>query len=130
MRTTMIIPPDLVYRNACYQLEMVDFQVPHGIYCHIAGIDIVRVDAINGDVWPDWAGAGSVAAIAGYPNLTVPMGDVHGIPIGLSFMGAKDTEAALLAYGYAFEQASGVRLTPRYLTDAEDRPELAAAMNR
>ena len=40
-----IIPPDLVYRNACYQLEMVDFQVPHGIYCHIAGIDIVRVDA-------------------------------------------------------------------------------------
>jgi uncharacterized circularly permuted ATP-grasp superfamily protein len=40
-----IIPADLVYRNACYQLEMVDFQVPHGIYCHIAGIDIVRVDA-------------------------------------------------------------------------------------
>jgi uncharacterized circularly permuted ATP-grasp superfamily protein len=40
-----IIPADLVYRNACYQLEMVDFQVPHGIYCHIAGIDVVRVDA-------------------------------------------------------------------------------------
>jgi uncharacterized circularly permuted ATP-grasp superfamily protein len=40
-----VIPADLVYRNACYQLEMVDFQVPHGIYCHIAGIDIVRVDA-------------------------------------------------------------------------------------
>jgi uncharacterized circularly permuted ATP-grasp superfamily protein len=40
-----IIPADLVYGNACYQLEMVDFQVPHGIYCHIAGIDIVRVDA-------------------------------------------------------------------------------------
>ncbi len=40
-----IIPADLVYRNACYQLQMVDFQVPHGIYCHIAGIDVVRVDA-------------------------------------------------------------------------------------
>ena len=40
-----IIPPDLVYRNACYQLEMVDFKVPHDIYCHIAGIDVVRVDA-------------------------------------------------------------------------------------
>jgi uncharacterized circularly permuted ATP-grasp superfamily protein len=40
-----IIPSDLVYRNACYQLEMVDFRVPHGIYCHIAGIDVVRVDA-------------------------------------------------------------------------------------
>ena len=40
-----VIPPDLVYRNACYQLEMVDFKVPHGVYCHIAGIDVVRVDA-------------------------------------------------------------------------------------
>ena len=89
-----------------------------------------RVDAINGDVWPEWAGAGSFAAISGYPNLTVPMGDVHGIPIGISFMGAKDADAALLAYGFAFEQASGVRLAPRYLTGAEDRPEIAAAMTR
>ena len=89
-----------------------------------------RVDAINGDVWPEWAGAGSFAAISGYPNLTVPMGDVHGIPIGISFMGAKDSDAALLAYGYAFEQGSGVRLAPRYLKSAEDRPEIAAAMTR
>lgn len=89
-----------------------------------------RVDAINGDVWPEWAGAGSIAAIAGYPNLTVPMGDVHGIPIGISFMGAKDSDAAILAYGYAFEQASGIRLAPRFLESAEDRPEIAAAMTR
>ncbi|MGL4973889.1 MAG: circularly permuted type 2 ATP-grasp protein, partial [Bosea sp. (in: a-proteobacteria)] len=40
-----IVPPDLIYRNACYQLQMVGFQVPHDIYCHIAGIDVVRVDA-------------------------------------------------------------------------------------
>ncbi|MEN5080905.1 circularly permuted type 2 ATP-grasp protein [Bosea sp. TWI1241] len=40
-----IIPPELVYRNASYQVQMLDFQVPHGIYCHIAGIDVVRVDA-------------------------------------------------------------------------------------
>jgi uncharacterized circularly permuted ATP-grasp superfamily protein len=40
-----IIPADLVYRNPAYQLHMVDFKVPHNIYCHIAGIDIVRVDA-------------------------------------------------------------------------------------
>ncbi|MGA1342476.1 MAG: amidase [Hyphomonas sp.] len=89
-----------------------------------------RVDAVNGDVWPEWAGAGSLPAIAGYPNLTVPMGDVHGIPIGISFMGARNADAALLAYGYAFEQASGVRLAPRYLTSAEARPEIAAAMIR
>jgi uncharacterized circularly permuted ATP-grasp superfamily protein len=40
-----IIPSELVYRNPAYQLQMVDFKVPHGVYCHIAGIDIVRVDA-------------------------------------------------------------------------------------
>jgi uncharacterized circularly permuted ATP-grasp superfamily protein len=40
-----IVPADLIYRNACYQLNMVDFKVPHGLYVHIAGIDIVRVDA-------------------------------------------------------------------------------------
>ena len=40
-----IIPPDLIYRNPGFQLEMIDFKVPHGVYCHIAGIDVVRVDA-------------------------------------------------------------------------------------
>ena len=39
-----VIPADLVYRNPHYRLEMVDVAVPHGVYSHIAGIDIVRVD--------------------------------------------------------------------------------------
>ncbi|PKP80122.1 MAG: amidase [Alphaproteobacteria bacterium HGW-Alphaproteobacteria-18] len=89
-----------------------------------------RVDPVNGDVWPEWAGAGFLAAVAGYPHLTVPMGEVHGIPIGLSFMGGKDTDAAILAYGYAYEQATGLRPDPKYLQTAEDRPEIAAAMQR
>ncbi len=89
-----------------------------------------RIDPVNGDVWPEWAGAGSIAAIAGYPNLTVPMGDVHGIPVGISFMGTSGTDGALLRYGYAYEQASGIRLTPRYLPTAEARSEIAEAMNR
>lgn len=87
-----------------------------------------RVDAVNGDVWPEWAGAGWAAAIAGYPHLTVPMGSVHGIPIGLSFMGAKDTDATMLAYGYAYEQATLKRVEPQFLNSAEDRPEIAEAM--
>ena len=87
-----------------------------------------RVDPVNGDVWPAWAGAGYLAAIAGYPHLTVPMGDVHGIPLGLSFMGAHGDDAAMLAYGYAFEQASQRRVDPQYLSDAEARPEIASAM--
>ncbi|MEZ5998272.1 MAG: amidase [Hyphomonas sp.] len=86
-----------------------------------------RIDAINGDVWPDWAGAGGYAAMAGYPHLTVPMGDVHGIPVGVSFIGTAGEDAAILSYGYAYEQASRMRVDPHYLKSAEERPEIAAA---
>ena len=53
-----------------------------------------------------------VAALAQWPNLTVPMGDVNGLPLGLSFVGPKWSEATLLAYGYAYEQASKARKPP------------------
>lgn len=86
------------------------------------------VDAINGDVWPAWAGAGWMAAIAGYPHLTVPMGTVDGLPIGLSFLGAKDRDAKVLALGYAYEQKTHRRVEPRYLPNAEAQPEIGAAM--
>ena len=87
-----------------------------------------RVDPVNGDTWPAWAGAGYLAAIAGYPHITVPMGDVHGVPIGFSIMSAKDKDADVLSWGYAFEQASQLRVEPQYLPTAEARPEIAAAM--
>lgn len=87
-----------------------------------------RVDPVNGDVWPEWAGAGWAPAIAGYPHLTVPAGEVHSIPLGVSFFGARFADAAILAYGYAYEQASQMRPAPRYLTGAEDRAEIASAM--
>ncbi|MEQ9314780.1 MAG: amidase family protein, partial [Henriciella sp.] len=87
-----------------------------------------RIDPVNGDVWPDWAGAGYLAAMAGYPHLSVPMGDVHGIPIGVSFIASADQDADVLAYGYAYEQATKLRPDPKYLTTADERPELAAAL--
>lgn len=87
-----------------------------------------RVDPVNGDTWPSWAGAGYLAAIAGYPHITVPMGSVHGVPIGVSIMGAKDGDSAILSWGYAYEQASNLRVEPQYLATAEARPEIAAAM--
>jgi len=89
-----------------------------------------RIDPINGDVWPQWAGAGNLAARAGYPHITVPMGTVHGVPIGFSFMGARDQDAKVLSYGYAFEQATKARATPQYLKNAEAREEIARAMRR
>ena len=54
-------------------------------------------------------GAGGAAAIAGYPHLTVPMGAVSGLPVGLSFVGPAWSDRTLLALGYAFEQARPVR---------------------
>lgn len=89
-----------------------------------------RVDPINGDVWPNWAGAGGMAAIAGYPHVTVPMGTVHGVPVGFSFIGAKNQDAEVLSFGYAYEQQTHLRAAPQYLKDAEARPEIAAAMKR
>ena len=50
-------------------------------------------------------GAGYLAAFSGYPQLTVPMGMTKGLPVGLSFVGAKWGDARLLALGHAYEQA-------------------------
>jgi amidase len=57
-------------------------------------------------------GAGNAAAVAGYPHLTVPMGQVGGLPVGLSFVGPKWSEARLLGYGFAYEQATQLRRPP------------------
>jgi amidase len=62
-------------------------------------------DLINGDHSKGSAGAGTLAAVAGYPHLTVPMGAVEGLPIGLSFMGAKWSDAEVLRAGAAYERA-------------------------
>ena len=93
-----------------------------------SGVMASRIDPVNGDVWPTWAGGGWMAAIAGYPHITVPAGAVHGVPLGFSFMGAKNTDAEVMAFGYALEQALNARVEPQYLTHAEDRPEIGQAM--
>jgi amidase len=67
-------------------------------------------DLVNGDNYDGSIGAGSLAAIAGYPHLSVPMGAVHGLPIGLSIMGAKWDDAAVLRAGAAYERARTVVL--------------------
>lgn len=70
-------------------------------------------DPINGD---HFIGAGyGAAAVARYPSLTVPMGEVHGLPVGLVFMGTAWSEPRLIELGYAFEQASKARKAPRFL---------------
>lgn len=64
-------------------------------------------DLVNGDNYNGSIGAGSLAAIAGYPHLTVPMGDIERLPVGLSIMGAKWADHEVLKAGAAFEHAVG-----------------------
>ena len=72
-------------------------------------------DLVNGDNYDGSIGAGSLAAIAGYPHLSVPMGAVHGLPVGLSVMGAKWHDAAVLRAGAAYERARTATLAvPRF----------------
>jgi amidase len=95
------------------------------------GVDAViakhQLDAIiapsNGPTWPtDYlngdhftGGNTSVAAVAGYPSITVPMGFAAEAPLGLSFIGGAWTEARLIALAHAFEQATKARRAPRFL---------------
>jgi amidase len=82
------------------------------------------IDAVNGDQ-SSGGGAGSLAAVAGYPHLTVPMGLVKGLPVGLSFIGPKWSEALLLNLGYAYEQARGPFPTPKFYRSIEESPDIA-----
>jgi amidase len=76
------------------------------------------IDLVNGDVG---AGGSSTTpgAVAGYPAITVPMGYVHGLPLGITFMGRAWSEATLLKLAYAYEQAAKVRVPPKFAATAE-----------
>ncbi len=94
-----------------------------------SGPVVPRIDPINGDVWPNsWPGFGSYAAQAGYPHVTVPMGEINALSVGLSFIGTEYTDAKILAFAYAYEQQSQRRIEPQYLNSAEDVPAIADAM--
>jgi amidase len=82
------------------------------------------IDAVNGDQISG-GGGGSLAAVAGYPHLTVPMGQVKGLPVGLSFIGPKWSDQTILSFGYAYELASRKRIEPRFLRSIEESPEIA-----
>ena len=72
-----------------------------------------QIDFVDGD-----GGGGDCttpAAVAGYPHLTVPMGYVMGVPVGLSFFGRAWTEPVLIKAAYAYEQASRMRRAPQFL---------------
>lgn len=71
------------------------------------------IDWVNGDDNPGFYFC-PPAAMAGYPHITVPMGDIHGLPVGLSFIASKYEEGKIIGLAYAFEQATKHRKVPLF----------------
>ena len=85
-------------------------------------------DLDDGDDFTGFVSSSGPAAVAGYPNVTVPAGHAAGVlPLGMSFFGGRWSEPGLFALAYAFEQATRARQSPRYRPTLDVAPAPAAA---
>ncbi|MDQ3131523.1 MAG: amidase [Acidobacteriota bacterium] len=73
------------------------------------------IDLVNGDCGSNYVSSSSLAAVSGYPSITVPAGFVRELPIGISFFGRAYTEHILIKLAYAFEQLTNARRVPKFL---------------
>jgi amidase len=87
------------------------------VLCGVSNGPSSCIDSINGDYGTGFSFSGP-AATAGYPHITVPMGMVHGLPIGISFVAGAYQEAEIIKIAYAFEQATLKREAPKFITSA------------
>lgn len=86
------------------------------------GIDrIISVNKLDAIVSPSTGAAWSIAAVAGYPSVTIPAGFVGGMPQGILFMGRPFDEGRLIRYAYSFEQMTKARRKPEFLPKRPER---------
>lgn len=112
---------------------------PEGIDRLCAEYKVSALIGITTDVAPvvDMVGNGArmtsittMAAIAGYPHLTLPMGQVEGLPLGISLIGPAWSDGRLLATGAALEKLLPRRSPPTYVRSVNDMPRFANAFRR
>ena len=72
------------------------------------------IDPVNGDFWTGYGGYGP-AAISGFPSITLPMGLLNELPVGISFLGKAYSEPQLISMAYSYEQVSKNRTAPKFL---------------
>lgn len=76
-----------------------------------------KIDLVSGD--PGGAGSSGPAAVSGYPNVTVPVGMVKGLPVGISLFGRAWSEGRLVGLAYALEQELRARQAPKFISTLE-----------
>jgi amidase len=99
------------------------------------GLDAI-IALTNGPAWPTnsnpeegdldgrfpefFVGSSTAAAVSGYADVTVPAGDIEGLPIGITFIGGRWAEPDLLGFAYDYEQATQVRVPPQFIPTIGD----------